>query len=155
MVRTGYPDCEAKRKGPDGKWRRVRIEFEFLSSRFNHDPAGCDLIVCWEDDANPTRLPVLALKNHVGHEEPAEPAETKPPAAKAGRVRANRAAPIRNQSRLDQPTRKNQNHKEHNRKKPTRQRSGRQKPGHQKQGRKKQARKSSRPHSTRRASAAK
>jgi len=72
MVRTGYPDCEAKRQGPDGKWRRVRIEFEFLSSRFNHDPAGCDLIVCWEDDANPTNLEVLELKNHVGTEPQSE-----------------------------------------------------------------------------------
>lgn len=155
MVRTGFPDCEAKRKGDDDKWRRVRIEFEFLSSRFNHDPAGCDLIVCWEDDANPTRLPVLALKNHVGQEEPAELAETKPPAAKAGRVRANRAAPIRNQSRLDQPARKNQNHKEHNRKTPNRQKPGRQKQGRQKQSPRKQERKSSRRHSTRRASAPK
>jgi hypothetical protein len=85
MVRTGYPDCEAKRKGPDGKWRRLRIEFEFKTSRFNHDPAGCDLIVCWEDDANPTKLEVLELKNHVGQEpsnaqEPAE-SSTKTPIA--------------------------------------------------------------------------
>ncbi|MBS0188954.1 MAG: hypothetical protein JSS51_12875 [Planctomycetes bacterium] len=66
MVRTGYPDCEAMRKGKDGKWRRVLIEFEFVSSRFNHDPAGCDLIVCWEDDSNKTQLEVLELKKHVG-----------------------------------------------------------------------------------------
>ncbi|MBX3389289.1 MAG: hypothetical protein KF691_07510 [Phycisphaeraceae bacterium] len=79
MVRTGYPDCEAKRKGKDGKWRRLRIEFEFVTSRFNHDPAGCDLIVCWEDDANPTNLEVLELKNHVGKEEPAPPVPLVPP----------------------------------------------------------------------------
>jgi len=78
MVRTGYPDCEAKRKGPDGKWRRLRIEFEFKTSRFNHDPAGCDLIVCWEDDANPTNLEVLELKNHVGQEPSKEPEHAVP-----------------------------------------------------------------------------
>lgn len=66
MVRTGYPDCEAKRMGADGKLRKVRIEFEFVSSRFDHDPEECDLIVCWEDDANPTGLEVLELKKEVG-----------------------------------------------------------------------------------------
>ncbi|MBN8597433.1 MAG: hypothetical protein J0L78_07135 [Planctomycetes bacterium] len=66
MVQTGYPDCEAKRMGADGKLRKVRIEFEFLSSRFDHNPDECDLIVCWEDDANPTELEVLELKRHVG-----------------------------------------------------------------------------------------
>lgn len=65
MVRTGYPDCEAKRKGKDGKFRKVRIEFEFATSRFDHDPDGCDLIVCWEDDANKSGLEVLELKRHV------------------------------------------------------------------------------------------
>lgn len=69
MVQTGYPDCEAKRMGADGKLRKVRIEFEFLSSRFDHNPDECDLIVCWEDDSNPTNLEVLELKNHVGKKE--------------------------------------------------------------------------------------
>jgi len=62
LVRTGYPDCEAKREGADGKWRRVRIEFEFVTSRFRHDPAGCDLIVCWEDDSKKKEVEVLELK---------------------------------------------------------------------------------------------
>lgn len=65
MVRTGYPDCEAKRKGKDGKLRRVLIEFEFLSSRFNHPPQGCDMVVCWEDDNNVSGLEVLELKSFV------------------------------------------------------------------------------------------
>jgi hypothetical protein len=33
--------------------RRVRIEFEFRSKSFHdhgHDPAGCDLVVCWKHD---------------------------------------------------------------------------------------------------------
>lgn len=47
-IRTGYPDCIAvKRNG-----QRVRIEFEFESSRFNHDEIEeCDWVVCWVDNA--------------------------------------------------------------------------------------------------------
>ncbi|MBX3381314.1 MAG: hypothetical protein KF805_14560 [Phycisphaeraceae bacterium] len=61
LVRTGFPDCEAKREGPDGKWRRVRIEFEFVTSRFDHDPAGCDLIVCWQDDSRSAAVGTLEI----------------------------------------------------------------------------------------------
>lgn len=143
MVRTGYPDCEAKHKGLDKKWRRLRIEFEFVTSRFNHDPTGCDLIVCWEDDANPTHLPVLALKDHVGKDEPAEPADAEPSAAKAARAQPNRAAP-RNFPRLNQPTRSSPGRNDHNRKKPGRKeqtRPNRPKPNCQKQSRQKPTRK--------------
>lgn len=63
LVQTGYPDCEAKRQGADGKWRRVLIEFEFRSSNFNHDPRGCDLIVCWEHDTKENEVDVLELKS--------------------------------------------------------------------------------------------
>lgn len=65
MVRTGFPDCEAKRKGKDHKLRKVRIEFEFLTSRFDHDPEGCDMVVCWEDDAKMKGMEVLELKRLV------------------------------------------------------------------------------------------
>ncbi|MGH7242570.1 MAG: hypothetical protein ACREJD_04055 [Phycisphaerales bacterium] len=83
MVRTAYPDCEAKRKGKDGKLRRVLIEFEFATSRFDHDPEGCDLIVCWEDDNNHSGLEVLELKKVV-----MKAAETeKPKKSKAAAVR--------------------------------------------------------------------
>lgn len=68
VVRTGYPDCEAKRKCEDGLWRRVRIEFEFATSRFNHDPAGCDLIICWNDDAKHLGVEVLELKKFFSAE---------------------------------------------------------------------------------------
>lgn len=48
-VRTGYPDCIAK-----GSRGRVRIEFEFESSRFNHaDLKQCDWLVCWIDNDKP------------------------------------------------------------------------------------------------------
>jgi hypothetical protein len=47
-IQAGYPDCTAvKRNG-----HRVRIEFEFESSRFNHqDLRACDWVVCWIDNA--------------------------------------------------------------------------------------------------------
>ena len=54
-IRTGYPDCDAR--GPRGK---IRIEFEFESSRYNHhnDPKcdwkKCDWLVCWIDNAKRT-----------------------------------------------------------------------------------------------------
>jgi hypothetical protein len=52
-VGTGYPDCEGKRceSTTDDTLERVRIEFEYRSRNFRehgHDPAGCDLVVCWE-----------------------------------------------------------------------------------------------------------
>ena len=54
-VHPGFPDCEAKRAldKKRTRWERVRIEFEFKSGNFRehgHDPAGCDVIVCWEHD---------------------------------------------------------------------------------------------------------
>jgi len=49
-VQQGYPDCTGIRYLGSGKWERVRIEFEYRSSQFDHEPEGCDIIVCWEDD---------------------------------------------------------------------------------------------------------
>lgn len=49
-VQGKYPDIEAKRQIQPGKWQRVRIEAEFESRNFalhGHDPAECDIIVCW------------------------------------------------------------------------------------------------------------
>lgn len=62
-VRTGYPDCEGKRRVDGGKWERVRIEFEFRSGRFDHDVKGCDVIVCWEHDWKECPLEVIELKS--------------------------------------------------------------------------------------------
>ncbi|MBM3537183.1 MAG: hypothetical protein FJX55_05045 [Alphaproteobacteria bacterium] len=62
-----FPDCEAKRRRGD-VWERVRIEFEFASRNFQvhrHDPARCDLIVCWEDNWPEARLEVIALKTEL------------------------------------------------------------------------------------------
>jgi hypothetical protein len=63
-----YPDCEAKRciDIKHDRWQRVRIEFEYLSSNFldhGHDPAGCDLIVCWKHDWPECPLEVIELRS--------------------------------------------------------------------------------------------
>jgi len=63
-IQTNFPDCEAKRKDPDNRLRRVRIEFEFESKNFllhKHDPAACDVIVCWRDNWEDCPLHVVDL----------------------------------------------------------------------------------------------
>ncbi|MBL8886840.1 MAG: hypothetical protein JNK16_09280 [Phycisphaerales bacterium] len=63
-IQTFFPDCEAKRRDPDGRIRRVRIEFEFESRNFllhGHDAAGCDVIVCWRDNWEGCPLHVVDL----------------------------------------------------------------------------------------------
>jgi len=63
-IQAAYPDCEAKRcvDPKSQRWQRVRIEFEFRSRNFNHDPAGCDVIVCWEHNWPDCPLEVVELK---------------------------------------------------------------------------------------------
>jgi len=63
-MQSKFPDCIAVKKRKD-----VRVEFEEPSSQFNHDPKGCDLIVCWEDDLGSTaQVKVLELKEIIyGH----------------------------------------------------------------------------------------
>ena len=68
-VRTGYPDCEAKRLiKPGNRWQKVRVEFEFKSRNFRdhgHDPRQCDLVVCWEHNWAECPLEVLELKSAI------------------------------------------------------------------------------------------
>lgn len=69
-IQSAYPDCEAKRcvDGKQNRWQRVRIEFEFYSSNFRdhgHDPAGCDMIVCWEHDWPDCPLEVIELRSVI------------------------------------------------------------------------------------------
>jgi hypothetical protein len=73
-IGAAFPDCAAKRlvaDGPraaDARWEPVRIEFEYRSRAFlhhGHDPAGCDVIVCWEHDWPGCPLEVLALMDVV------------------------------------------------------------------------------------------
>jgi hypothetical protein len=69
-IQAGYPDCEAKRcvDQQNQRWQRVHIEFEFWSSNFkdhDHDPTGCDLIVCWEHDWPDCPLEVVELRRVI------------------------------------------------------------------------------------------
>lgn len=67
LIRVGYPDCIAKRYIGKDKWEDVRIEFEFKSSQFDHDPNGVDMIVCWEHDWDkcPSNIEVLELREII------------------------------------------------------------------------------------------
>lgn len=69
-LRSEYPDCEARRQIQPGKWQRVRIEFEFESRNFlahGHDPAQCDIIVCWKHNWAhcPPHIEVIELSKIV------------------------------------------------------------------------------------------
>lgn len=67
-VQSGFPDCQAKRRLPKGRWQSVRIEFEFKSSNFiahGHNLTQCDMIVCWEHDWTDCPLEVVSLKEIV------------------------------------------------------------------------------------------
>ena len=45
-IQTAYPDVEALDEDRTVK----KIEIETFASQFDHDPKGCDFIVCWEND---------------------------------------------------------------------------------------------------------
>ena len=45
-VQPLFPDVIAE----DFQGNQKRIELELLASNFDHDPKGCDFIVCWEND---------------------------------------------------------------------------------------------------------
>lgn len=69
-VHASFPDCEAKRAidRQRQRWQRVRIEFEYQSRTFRdhgHDPAGCDLIVCWDHNWPDCEVEVLELRTVI------------------------------------------------------------------------------------------
>jgi len=69
-IRTEFPDCEGKRclNRDCTKLERVRIEFEYKSTKFlehGHGPDGCDLVVCWQHDWDDCPLEVLELKSTI------------------------------------------------------------------------------------------
>jgi hypothetical protein len=54
-IHAPFPACEGKREVSPGKWKYVRIEFEFesrnyCSHRDNQKLDACDLIVSWRDN---------------------------------------------------------------------------------------------------------
>lgn len=70
LIRTGYPDCIAKRFIGKDRWEEIMIEFEFKSSDFvrhGHEADEVDMIVCWEHDWKecPKSIEVLELKNEI------------------------------------------------------------------------------------------
>ena len=68
-VQAAFPDCEAMRRTQNGRWQRVLIELEYESKSFNlhlHDPAACDLIVCWVHNWPECPLEVIELSKVVG-----------------------------------------------------------------------------------------
>ena len=69
-IQTGFPDCIAWAKA-GGKEEKIRIEFEFRSRNFrthNHDPNGCDWIVCWEHNWAdcPAHIKIIELRKEYG-----------------------------------------------------------------------------------------
>lgn len=67
-IKPGFPDCIGRRSTRKGRWERVRIEFEYKSSNFKkpkHNPAGCDIIICWEHDWRDCPLEVIELREVI------------------------------------------------------------------------------------------
>lgn len=64
QIQKDYPDVHAL----DNERTLKRIEIETLASQFNHDPKGCDVIVCWENDLEniPEGWPeIIQLKDYL------------------------------------------------------------------------------------------
>jgi hypothetical protein len=67
-IQTEFPDCEALMQVEEGKWERVRIEFEFESRNFlkhMHEVSGCDLIICWKHNWPECPVDVVELRTAV------------------------------------------------------------------------------------------
>jgi hypothetical protein len=71
-IRASFPDAIGMRPIGGGKYKRVRIEFEFKSSSFKrhgHSIAGCDIIVCWIHDWLDCPLEVIELRKTLQQDE--------------------------------------------------------------------------------------
>jgi predicted transport protein len=74
-IKTGYPDCVARRRTGKG-WERIYIEFEYSSSGFKshledyEKGKKCDLVVSWNNNWKECPLPVLELKEEIKNMEP-------------------------------------------------------------------------------------
>ena len=63
-IKSGFPDAIAMQLIGNGKFKRIRIEFEYKSSSFQshgHPTEECDLIVCWIHDWKDCPLQVIEL----------------------------------------------------------------------------------------------
>lgn len=67
-TQTRFPDAVLRFKENDAT---IEVEFEFSAKNFiahRHDPAGCDLVVCWVNDLSPRRklpVPVFSLQVYL------------------------------------------------------------------------------------------
>lgn len=67
-VQVRFPDATAYEIHTQ---QLLRVEFEYRAANFRlhgHDPAGCDLIVCWENDWKASPVAVLSLKERLADE---------------------------------------------------------------------------------------
>ena len=73
-VGVPFPDCRAKRLVKGNRLVDVDIELEFKARNFlsehGHDPAGCDLIVCWENDWPDCPIEVIDFKSAIKNLDP-------------------------------------------------------------------------------------
>lgn len=72
-IRTAFPDAIGMRSIGSGRYKRVRIEFEFRSSSFKrhgHPVSGCDVIVCWLHDWGDCPIEVIELRKVLGENNP-------------------------------------------------------------------------------------
>lgn len=61
-LQTAFPDAIIENRNG----AQLVAEFEYRASNFRnhrHDPAGCDLIICWRHDWSSAHLPVWALED--------------------------------------------------------------------------------------------
>lgn len=66
-MRAAFPTCLAKRYTGSG-WEKVRIEFEYRSGDFKKrgiDPAGCDVIICWENNWPDCPVEVIEVEDRL------------------------------------------------------------------------------------------
>lgn len=69
-LQTAFPDAIIE----NARGQRLVVEFECQAKNFKwhgHDPADCDLIVCWTNDWADTPIPVWALNDILSSDHPA------------------------------------------------------------------------------------
>jgi hypothetical protein len=72
-IKSGFPDAIAMQSIGNGRYKRIRIEFEYRSSSFlrhNHPVAECDVVVCWIHDWPDCPLEVIELSPALFQQDP-------------------------------------------------------------------------------------
>jgi hypothetical protein len=106
LMNATFPDCEAMRLVTGNRWERVRIEFEYESRNFllhKHDPAGCDVIVCWIANWRPDGIEVLELGKAIRNLPPDAPARAKIDRTGGGETRPEAGGEIRGEPGAEIP----------------------------------------------------